>query len=422
MKTWLFVMLFVSIFMGFVYAGYVDHPIIYTVDQNYVPIKGVEVTVTYQHSWRAGDYVTSLPVLTDDHGKVQLRVTNTVPEEMGVEKTYTVNIRYLNYTDSQTLTYSPKRQTKTYFVIPVNQLTVYIYSPKKGSVNASTNILNIEKQTDHGYVFYHLPPGDYTLNITYEGETFQLPIHMGNQDMSTNYSISEYEPTIEFVDDKGNQLNGTLNVCGKQFNITSPQKIKIVCTADQNATAEVYAKRVIQPVDLSHSNIRFVFDVTRPVVREAVFYANKQSWGVNLDAYDPGVYPSGIKDNVMMSCSVLRPGESNPVVRTFHLVYNKTRNRYYGVFKHEDPGTRIDAVITISDNAGNIETYSTTFIVGEDARINDDSSTVVNTTDTDNTKKQEGGIDWILVIVIIVVVIIIAGVVYYLKNKYSEPV
>lgn len=412
----------VLIFMlNSVYSGYVDYPTVKVVDQNYRLVKGVEVTVTYQRSWRPGDYVTSLPVLTDDHGTAHLRVVNTVPDEDNPDYTYTITIRYLNYTDSQKVTYSPKKYASVYFVIPLHKLMAYIYSPGKGGVNATTSIMGIEKNTTKGYVWYTLPPGEYVMYITYMNETFQLPVTMGEQDTYVNFTINEYEPTIEFVDDKGVHLNGTLTVCGKSFDIVSPQKIKVVCTPIQNATAEVYAKRLTQSVDLSKSVIRFVFDITGPVVREALFYADKQSWGVKLDAYDPGVYASGLKDYADIEFSILRPGETTPIRRSAKLYYNSSIHRYVGIFQHEDPGTRIDAVITVSDNAGNEETYSTTFVVGEDARITEHEGTVAKneTQQNEEKEKNEGGIDWTLVIGFIVLVIIIAGIVYYLKNKYS---
>lgn len=393
------------------FAEFVDYPMVYVVDQKYRPIKGAQVTVSYQSS--ENKYVTSLPVETDDFGKAELRVVNLVKKNPDLY--YTLTLWYFDYTDSQEVkhTGAPVRR---HFIVPVNQFTAYI-SSIDGAAKYSANILGIEKNSSKGNVWYHLPPGEYVMNITYKNQTIQKQISMDDIDQQVAFSINEYMPMIEIVDDKGNHLNGVLTVCGKEFNISSPQKIMIVCSPEQQAEVDVYTKTITQTVDLSQDKVRFVFDVTRPLIREVVFYADKESWGVTLDAYDPGLYPSGIKDNIEIKYSILRANEKIPIRRTSVLVYDKATGKYRRVFQYEKPGTYIDITITIQDNSENIEQYSTGFTVGQDAKI------IMNkTTDANNGKEGNNGfgIDIGMVIGGIVVILIIAGIIVYFKTKQES--
>ncbi|MCC7569730.1 hypothetical protein KO465_00085 [Candidatus Micrarchaeota archaeon] len=407
------------IFLSVGFSRYVDYPLVYVINQNREPIPGVNVTVTYQSN--ENRYVTSFPVVTDSSGKAELRVTALANNP---DLTYKVTIDYFDYTDTNTITYNPNIKSSTYFTVPINRLRVYISSPETGPINATTDIMGIKQETNVGHVFYYLPPGEYVMRVTYSGEDFEFPFEMGSEHQSLEFSVYEYTPIIEFVDDTGYHLNGTLTVCEKTFAVTSPQNITIICPNQQFASAEVLAKKVTQSINLEDLKIRFVFDLTKPVVRDVKFYADRTSWGVDLDANDPGVYPSGLPNSLRMTYTIQRPSDVNVIQKDVQLTLKQgTQYIYSGIFEHEHPGTRIDATIEVVDIAGNRERLSRTFIVGQDAAIPIGGGQDTNITTDPNGEDIEpdsSELDLVLLGITLVAVIIVVGIIFYLKNKYME--
>ncbi len=428
-KRWLFifVMIFFSLFVTDLMAGFVDYPTVYVVDQDYRPVSGVEVTVTYQKNWQ-GDYVTSFPVLTNSQGKVELRVSVPVAEEYDFDTSYTVAISHMGYTDSKKLTYNPNADHgQTYFNIPLHQFRAYLTDTENKPVNASVTIMGQIEQTDKGFAWFHLPPGEFLMNVTYDSANHIYNVTMGEDDYNDVFILNEYYPTIEFVSDNGDHLNGTLSACGKEYDINSPEQVRMSCSPAQVAVAEVGENRLTQNVDFSQDFVMFIFDFTLPTVNEVVFSSDNSKWVVTVDAEDPGIYSSGLKDEIPMSYSILNPGATTPIKRQTGLSYDNNLGKYIGTFEPEQKDTRIDATISISDNSGNIERFSTVFIVGKDILdvipVNDTNNTNGDGNNGNGSGNNGIGFDWILLIIIaVIIVIVLLGAYFYLQSSKEEYV
>ncbi|MCX6769158.1 MAG: carboxypeptidase-like regulatory domain-containing protein [Candidatus Micrarchaeota archaeon] len=367
--------LLLLLFCGILSAAFTEWLVVQVFDHSYSVVEGAEVYAQFQNNAVAGT-MKSKPVKTNSSGEAAFHFTNYEPLESSTEYSYTLYVKYGNFTTSNgliagnTTAATPRRYS---FEIDAYYINAKVVDQNLKPLNATVTIdslsfTNFEASADtdsSGRVTFRVPIGTY--NIRAESEVFSksetVDVNSGTGNVAVELKVPQYTLQINVMDDHQKPLVAHVEIGEMQTQTGANGSVLIKNIGEVLPSVKItYMNQIkkLKPQLDRQALVEVVFDRTPPIIKDVYATVSKSGSGtITLFAEDNGIRASGV-DTVTVVWEV--NGVRIPV-QTYAVGYNS----FEAKIPPQAQGTVVKYVITVTDKEGNSETKAGSYAVPMDS-------------------------------------------------------